>query len=971
MDTKIPVYCYQCVAGPDLLKVVVRDGVAVGVEPNADVPEHPACGKVCVRAYGLVQKLYNPARVRTPMKRTNPRKGRHEDPGWTPITWDEALGSLAARLTTLRETGLLDAAGYPRLAVTLGSGGIAPAYLGTFAAFLAAWGPVDQGIGSGQGVKCYHSEHLYGEFWHRAFTVAADLPRCDYVLSFGYNGDASGGVTGVFRHAEARARGLTWVQLEPHQSVTAAGAAEWVPIRPKTDAAVLLALLHVILHEHDWGRVCDLPFLERRTASPYLVGPGGWYLRDSETRKPMVWDMARGRPVPFDDRKCARPALDGEFIAAGVEVGADGATRTVSERVRPAFAHLIEHVRAYTPEWAEAIADVAASTIRRLAAEYLAHARVGATIEIDGLVYPHRPVAVLLGKTVTNGWGGYECCWARTMLAALVGALEVPGGILGTTVRLNRPAQNRLDSVKAGTDGFMEQPLNPTAKETWQAAPHIRNAYRTLVPLADNSPWSAALGPAHLPWLFMDDPPRAWPAPTLPDVWIIYRTNPAISSWETGRIERELERFPFIAAFAYTQDETNWYADLLLPEAGDLESLQLYRVGGTKYIEQYWHHTGWALRQPVVTPPFDTRDLTDVATELAARTGLLDAYLDALNRGAGTTVPLRGDGWDYSFPTHSASRGAPPVSGALRASGGAWGGQGGPADASSRSVTAPPRRSEGWGVGEAMAGPPTSTLIWDRVCRAATRSLTDGAVEHDLAWFREHGTFFVPFAEQRYYLHTAMTSTGLRYELPYQERIRRIGEELAARLHERGIAWWDSQLGEYQPLPGWKDFPGIWRRTALARGHAHEAFPFWLLTSRSMQYSWGANVSLPVLADVARNVKGHFGVMLNRAAAARLGIAEGNLIEIASPTGMMEGRAILREGVRPDVVVVLQQFGHWATPFARDLGMPNLNQVASMSLDLTDATGSGADLVPVAIRRCPAPAVAPALDRRAQAGSWA
>ncbi len=919
--TKVPVYCYQCVAGPDLMKVVVRDGVAIGVEPNADVAaEHPACGKVCVRAYGLVQKLYNPARVRTPLRRTNPKKGRNEDPRWQPISWDEALGTLAARLNRLRERGLVDEAGYPRLAVTLGSGGIAPAYLGTFAAFLAAWGPLDQGIGSGQGVKCYHSEHLYGEFWHRAFTVAADIPHCDYVLSFGYNGDASGGVTGVFRHAEARARGLTWVQLEPHQSVTAAGAAEWLPIRPKTDAAVLFALLHVLLHEHDWRHVCDLPFLERRTASPYLIGPGGWYLRDPETRKPLVWDVERGRPVTFDDRKCARPALDGEFIAAGLEVGADGATRTLSERVRPAFAHLREHVRAYTPEWAEAIADVPAATIRRLAAEYVAHARVGATIEIDGLPYPHRPVAVLLGKTVTNGWGGYECCWARTMLATLVGALEVPGGILGTTVRLNRPAQNRLDSVKPGADGFMEQPLNPTARDTWQASPHIRNAFRTLVPLADNSPWSAALGPAHLPWLFMDEPPPAWPAPTLPDVWIIYRTNPAISNWETGRIERELERFPFIAAFAYTQDETNWYADLLLPEAGDLESLQLYRVGGTKYIEQYWHHTGWAIRQPVVTPPFDTRDLTDVATELAARVGVLDAYLDALNRGAGTTVALHGEGWDYTI-RH----------GRL----------------------------------------PSATEIWDRVCRAATRSLTGGAVEHDLAWFREHGAFFVPFAERQYYLHAAMAGKGLRYELPYQERIKRVGAELGARLHERGITWWDAQLDEYQALPAWRDFPGIWKRAALVHGRAAEEFPFWLLTSRSMQYSWGSNVSLPVLAEAARNVRGHFGVMLNRGAAARLGIADGDLVEISSATGSTRGRAILREGVRPDVIVVLQQFGHWATPFARDLGMPSLNQVASMSLDLTDATGSGADLVPVAVRRCEAPSTTPTLDRRVQAGSWA
>ena len=245
---RIPTYCYQCVAGPDLLKVVVKDGVAVGVEPNCDMADtHPAGGKVCVRAYGLVQKVYNPARIQTPLRRTNPKKARGEDPGWEPISWDEALGLLAGKLNGIRAAGLTDASGYPRLAVTFGSGGIAPAYLGTFAALLAAWGPVDQGIGSGQGVKCYHSEHLYGEFWHRAFTVAADVPRCDYVLSFGYNGDASGGVTGVFRHAEARARGLHWVQLEPHMSITAAGAQEWVPVKPKTDAAVLFALMHTIL----------------------------------------------------------------------------------------------------------------------------------------------------------------------------------------------------------------------------------------------------------------------------------------------------------------------------------------------------------------------------------------------------------------------------------------------------------------------------------------------------------------------------------------------------------------------------------------------------------------------------------------------------------------------------------------------------------------------------------------------------
>jgi phenylacetyl-CoA:acceptor oxidoreductase len=107
--------------------------------------------------------------------------------------------------------------------------------------------------------------------------------------------------------------------------------------------------------------------------------------------------------------------------------------------VRPALAHLVEHVRPYSPEWAGPICDVAPHTVRRIANEFLDRARVGETIDIEGETLPLRPVAISLGKTVNNGWGGYECCWARTLLACLVGALEVPGGTLGTTCASTAP----------------------------------------------------------------------------------------------------------------------------------------------------------------------------------------------------------------------------------------------------------------------------------------------------------------------------------------------------------------------------------------------------------------------------------------------------------------------------------------------------------------------------------------------------
>ncbi len=597
---RVPTYCYQCVAGPDLLTVKVVDGVATEVEPNfCAASVHPGGGKVCVKAYGLVQKTYNPHRVSTPMKRTNPKKGRHEDPGFVPISWDEAFDLIVARLDAVRTAGLLDESGYPRVAASFGGGGTPQSYMGTFPAFLSAWGPIDMGMGSGQGVKCYHSEHLYGEFWHRAFTVSPDTPLTEYLISCGANVEASGGVVGVWRHADARERGMKRVQVEPHLSVTGACSAQWVPIKPKTDAAFLYALIHVLLHEIARERL-DVAFLAHHTTSPYLVGPNGYFLRERSTRKPLIWDALARTAVAFDSPG-ADEALEGRHIIDAVEIGPDGDVLADGMlEGETAFTKLVAHVAPYTPEWAERLCEVPAATIRKIACEFIAHAHVGETIEIEGKRLPYRPVAVSLGKTVNNGWGGYECVWARTTLAALVGGLEVPGGTLGTTVRLNWRHSDRLASVTPGPDGLMAFTFNPTDKAQWSPNPNIRNAYRTMVPLAGNGAWSQALGPTHFSWLFLDDTPKGLPRVTLPEVWFVYRTNPAISFWDTTALGDKMARLPFVVAFAYTRDETNHYADVLLPDATDLESLQLIRIGGSKYVEQFWDREGYALRQPAV-----------------------------------------------------------------------------------------------------------------------------------------------------------------------------------------------------------------------------------------------------------------------------------------------------------------------------------------------------------------------------------
>jgi len=668
------------------------------------------------------------------------------------------------------------------------------------------------------------------------------------------------------------------VQVEPHLSVTGACSAEWVPIKPKTDAAFLYAIVHVLLHEVPRERL-DLEFLQRHTSSPYVVGAHGYYLRDPQTRKPIVG-----------------AAVEGNFYGNALEIGPDN--EVLADGVlqgETAFSKLVAHMKPCSPEWAEEICDVKAAAIRRIAWEYIDHACVGQTIEIEGRTLPYRPVAVSLGKTVTNGWGGYECCWARTLLAALVGALEVPGGILGTTVRLNRPMSERHKSVKPGPDGFMAYPFNPTDREHWSPRPNIRNAYRTMVPLAADGPWSQALGPTHFSWMFLDATPEGLPRVTLPELWFVYRTNPAISFWDTDSLAGRMARFPFVVAFAFTRDETNHFADILLPDAGDLESLQLIRIGGSKYIEQFWDHEGFALRQPAVAPQGEARDFTDIATALALRTGLIEQYNAAINKGA-LGVPLK----DFSLQT-------------------------------ARSFS--------------------SEEIWDAVCRAASAELTDGAESHGLEWWKEHGFATRPFPRTAWYLFPTLAAQGLRFELPYQEQLMRIGRELGKRLHERGMRWWDKQLAEYQALPACKDFPKEWQAALAAQGGKLEDYPFWLLTARSMQYAWGANVGMQLIKEVADNVAGHRGVILNARKAQSLGIRDGEWVNIATPKASVRARAVLRQGIRPDTLLLLGQFGHWATPFARDFEMPSMNSLVPMSLELTDATGSGADIVCVSLRK--------------------
>ncbi|HLE80412.1 MAG TPA: molybdopterin-dependent oxidoreductase, partial [Dehalococcoidia bacterium] len=90
--------CLQCPAGCGILVKVVN-GRAVKIEGN---PLHPINeGRLCPKGQIGLQILYDPDRIKTPLKRTGERGSGQ----WQPISWDEAIGTVASELKKIRDQG--------------------------------------------------------------------------------------------------------------------------------------------------------------------------------------------------------------------------------------------------------------------------------------------------------------------------------------------------------------------------------------------------------------------------------------------------------------------------------------------------------------------------------------------------------------------------------------------------------------------------------------------------------------------------------------------------------------------------------------------------------------------------------------------------------------------------------------------------------------------------------------------------
>lgn len=226
------------------VRVYVQDGRAIKVEGNPNAKGNHGC--VCPNAMLALQQQYDPDRVKYPMRRTNPEKGRGIDPGFVPISWDEALDEIAERLLELRNNGEAH-----KLAVAKGrSTGIAdvfhkalPEIYGTPNRF-AHSAICAEAEKLATGVLCgYWDYHDY------------DMLHTKYVIMWGAdpissNRQISNAISQFDKmHANAKI-----IVVDPRLSATAAKADKWLPIIPGTDGALASAMAHVILKEGLWNK---------------------------------------------------------------------------------------------------------------------------------------------------------------------------------------------------------------------------------------------------------------------------------------------------------------------------------------------------------------------------------------------------------------------------------------------------------------------------------------------------------------------------------------------------------------------------------------------------------------------------------------------------------------------------------------------------------------------------------------------
>ena len=232
------------------LRVTLDNGRIIAVDGH---PDHPVTrGAICNKVRHMPDRIYHPERLMYPLRRTGP-KGTNDPSAFKRISWDEAYEEIVSRI---REAA-------------------------------AQWGPeaiMPYSFYGNMGVL--NAEGMDRRFFHRLGATLLDRTICNSAGSEGYKYTMGAGAgidpedtvhaklalvwgcnlvsTNMHQAAlltEARKRGAKIVHIDVHRNRTSAWADEFVCIRPGTDAALALGMMHVLIREN----LTDQAYIEEYT----------------------------------------------------------------------------------------------------------------------------------------------------------------------------------------------------------------------------------------------------------------------------------------------------------------------------------------------------------------------------------------------------------------------------------------------------------------------------------------------------------------------------------------------------------------------------------------------------------------------------------------------------------------------------------------------------------------------------------
>jgi thiosulfate reductase/polysulfide reductase chain A len=286
--------CWSCVTR-DSMVGYVEDGRLVKLEGHPDSIR--GRGKICSKGAAGINQLYDPDRILYPMKRV----GKRGEGKWKRISWDDALTDLSGRLKKLRDDGHPEKFMFHYGRMKGSSSKIVKSL------FLANYGTKTIGNHTSicEGGKWTAQELTWGKHYD-----SWDFENTKYVLNFGSGCLEAGtnSIPGMQRLSSAIVdRKVKLITFDVRISNTAAKSTEWVPIKPGTDNAVVLAMCREVME----AGLYDKDFFK--------------YIK-----------VTKNIDATFDEK----------------------------------ISFLKKHLAQYTPAWAEKISGVKASKIKEIALEF-------------------------------------------------------------------------------------------------------------------------------------------------------------------------------------------------------------------------------------------------------------------------------------------------------------------------------------------------------------------------------------------------------------------------------------------------------------------------------------------------------------------------------------------------------------------------------------------------------------------------